>query len=78
MLNNEEEIAKLQIMLNNLKNKHLTNTDENTPLLKKNIRSSSTINNEFKPIQENVEVVQKEKPEKVKKPRPPKKTSSKY
>jgi hypothetical protein len=71
MLNNEEEIAKLQVLLNNLKNKQTSNVDENTPLLKKNNRSGSTMSNqEVQSVQVAPQV--QTKPEKVKKPRPPK------
>jgi hypothetical protein len=64
MLNNDEEIAKLQVLLNNLKNKNTSNVDESTPLLKKHNRAPIIIT-ESKPTEE-------VKPEKVKKPRPPK------
>ena len=71
MLNNEDEIAKLQVLLNNLKNKQTSYVDENTPLLKKNNRSGSTMS--IQEVQQ-VQVVPQvqTKPEKVKKPRPPK------
>ena len=72
MLNNDEEIAKLQVLLNNLKNKQTSNVDDSTPLLKKNNRP--VVITESKPIQEVVTFpeVKKEKPVKEKKPRPPK------
>jgi hypothetical protein len=35
MLNNDEEIAKLQVLLNNLKNKQTV--DDSTPLLRRNL-----------------------------------------
>ena len=72
MLNNDDEIAKLQVLLNNLKNKQTSNVDETTPLLKKNNRP--VVITESKPIQEvaTFQEIKKEKPVKEKKPRPPK------